>query len=171
MVDSTNGKEEKKSWHSLTLQEQQQRQLEKLFQRVDKPIVLPEPPKEKSTKPPPEIVRNVQGSSAGAGSGEFHVYRALRRKEYTRLKEMDEQEAKEKEEREYAEKLAKMKADDEERTAKNRAKRRRKNKDKEKSEKKAKTEVETQKVEKSGSASKNDEKKETKGQEEEPSSS
>jgi hypothetical protein len=61
MVDSTNGKEEKKSWHSLTLQEQQQRQLEKLFQRVDKPIVLPEPPKEKSMKPPPEIVRNVQG--------------------------------------------------------------------------------------------------------------
>lgn len=34
------------------------------------------------------------GSSAGAGSGEFHVYRALRRKEYTRLKDMDEQEAK-----------------------------------------------------------------------------
>lgn len=30
------------------------------------------------------------GSSAGAGSGEFHVYRHLRRKEYTRQKIIDE---------------------------------------------------------------------------------
>lgn len=30
------------------------------------------------------------GSSAGAGSGEFHVYRHLRRKEYTRQKMIDE---------------------------------------------------------------------------------
>ncbi|KAI8584458.1 hypothetical protein K450DRAFT_216516 [Umbelopsis ramanniana AG] len=94
MADTSKPKEEKKSWHTLSFQEQQQRQLQKLFERVDKPIVLPEPKKEKSLKPPPDVVRNVQGSSAGAGSGEFHVYRALRRKEYTRLKDMDEQEAK-----------------------------------------------------------------------------
>ena len=41
--------------------------------------------------PPPEIVSNVQGSSAGAGSGEFHVYKASRRREYERLKLMDEE--------------------------------------------------------------------------------
>lgn len=38
----------------------------------------------------PEFVRNVMGSSAGAGSGEFHVYRHLRRKEYARQKFIQE---------------------------------------------------------------------------------
>jgi hypothetical protein len=37
------------------------------------------------------MMKNVQGSSAGAGSGEFHVYKASRRREYERLKIMDEQ--------------------------------------------------------------------------------
>ncbi|KUJ15275.1 DUF1168-domain-containing protein, partial [Mollisia scopiformis] len=40
---------------------------------------------------PPEIVQNVQGSSAGAGSGEFHVYKASRRREYERLRGMEEE--------------------------------------------------------------------------------
>lgn len=39
----------------------------------------------------PSFVRNVMGSSAGAGSGEFHVYRHLRRKEYARQKEIQHQ--------------------------------------------------------------------------------
>lgn len=38
----------------------------------------------------PSFVRNVMGSSAGAGSGEFHVYRHLRRKEYARQKNIQQ---------------------------------------------------------------------------------
>ncbi len=35
-------------------------------------------------------VNNVSGSTAGAGSSTFHEYRAERRREYFRLKQMDE---------------------------------------------------------------------------------
>lgn len=77
----------------------------------------------RSAAAPPEIVTNVQGSSAGAGSGEFHVYKASRRREYERLKEMDSEvrrgEGQVQFEKDRAERVRK----DEERTRKNREKR------------------------------------------------
>lgn len=55
-------------------------------------MVIPELPKAKDyANAVPSFVRNVMGSSAGAGSGEFHVYRHLRRKEYARQKAMQQQ--------------------------------------------------------------------------------
>ena len=36
----------------------------------------------------------ITGSSAGAGSGDFHVYRGVRRREYARQKFLDQQQAK-----------------------------------------------------------------------------
>lgn len=63
------------------------------------------------------------GSVAGAGSGEFHVYRAHRRREMTRLSLMEEEARKLQEEKKFQEKLLSLRAEDESKTAKRRAKR------------------------------------------------
>lgn len=68
----------------------QRRKIEKLMENPDKMTELIDTSRTKTKKyEPPDFIRNVMGSSAGAGSGEFHVYRHLRRKEITRLKEME----------------------------------------------------------------------------------
>jgi hypothetical protein len=77
--------------HALTAVEKQKLQLEKLLKDPSKPAYVPPPPKEKSIRPAREMMKNVQGSSAGAGSGEFHVYKASRRREYERLTLLEEE--------------------------------------------------------------------------------
>lgn len=72
---------------------------------------------------PPEIVANVQGSSAGAGSGEFHVYKASRRREYERLRRMDEEAEQEEKDREWKERSERARKEDEEKLERNRRKR------------------------------------------------
>ncbi|KAJ4255615.1 hypothetical protein NW762_009612 [Fusarium torreyae] len=76
-----------------------------------------------SRSAPPEIVTNVQGSSAGAGSGEFHVYKASRRREYERLRGMDEDLRREKDVEEFNKDKSERDRKDDERTRKNREKR------------------------------------------------
>lgn len=80
--------------HALNAVEKQRAQLERLLKNPEKPAYVPPPPKEKTVRPPREMMKNVQGSSAGAGSGEFHVYKASRRREYERLKMMEDEAAK-----------------------------------------------------------------------------
>ncbi|XP_025836502.1 PRKR-interacting protein 1 homolog isoform X2 [Agrilus planipennis] len=101
----------------------QRLKLEKLMKNPDKPVIIPEKPKEKGVPAVPEFVRNVMGSSAGAGSGEFHVYRHLRRKEYARQKYMKERGEKERLDDEYRKKIEENKKKAEEITSKKRAKR------------------------------------------------
>ncbi|KAI9811719.1 MAG: hypothetical protein M1827_005264 [Pycnora praestabilis] len=115
---------------ALTPTSAQASQVTALFAKPDKEIILPASASSSSLtasgKPrnaPPEIVANVQGSSAGAGSGEFHVYKASRRREYERLRLMDEEVKREKENEEFEKKKVEMKEKDEKKTNKNKTKR------------------------------------------------
>lgn len=101
----------------------QSSEIEALFANPDREITIPSAPKPKTAAAPPEIVANVQGSSAGAGSGEFHVYKASRRREYERLRLMDEEVEREEKDREFAEKKEGWKKVEDEKLSKNQAKR------------------------------------------------
>ncbi|CAL8101753.1 unnamed protein product [Orchesella dallaii] len=101
----------------------QRMKLQRLMANPDKPVMIPNRPKDKSLPTPPDFVRNVMGSSAGAGSGEFHVYRHLRRKEYARQKCITESAKLEEEEMEFQRKIEDHKKEAELKTAKKRAKR------------------------------------------------
>ncbi|KAG7209060.1 hypothetical protein KM043_015217 [Ampulex compressa] len=138
-------KEEEKPIVAKTAVDLQRLKLMKLMKNPEKPVILPERPKAKATPSVPEFVRNVMGSSAGAGSGEFHVYRHLRRKEYARQKYIQEKGRKELLDEEYHMKIEQNKKAFEETKAKKRAKRQ-KRKEKQKQKKRLKT-TKTQKQE------------------------
>ncbi|KAG5995270.1 hypothetical protein E4U43_003064 [Claviceps pusilla] len=96
-----------------------------LFAKPDQEIAIPSS-SQQPRRPrhlPPEIVSNVQGSSAGAGSGEFHVYKASRRREYERLRQMDEDLKQDQQQEAFEKSRAEKLKRDEERTRKNRERR------------------------------------------------
>ncbi|KAI5236252.1 hypothetical protein E4T42_09527 [Aureobasidium subglaciale] len=119
--DPRSGQATKK--RALSPRSKQSAHLEALFANPDKPINLPNTSTTKSSTLPPEIVANVQGSSAGAGSGEFHVYKASRRREYERLRAMDEEKETEEKDAEFVAKKTEQERKDAEKTEKNRLKR------------------------------------------------
>ncbi|KAL6705056.1 hypothetical protein ACN47E_007315 [Coniothyrium glycines] len=108
---------------ALTPRTEQASHVEALFAKPDRDIHIPGSTVARSLAAPPEIVANVQGSSAGAGSGEFHVYKASRRREYERLRAMDDEVRKEVEEKDFAARKHELEKKDREKTDKNRAKR------------------------------------------------
>ncbi|XP_033230882.1 PRKR-interacting protein 1 homolog [Belonocnema kinseyi] len=123
MSDHLDNKEDEKPVVAKTAVDLQRLKLMKLMKNPEKPVLLPEKTKLRNTPTVPEFVRNVMGSSAGAGSGEFHVYRHLRRKEYSRQKFIQEKGQKELLDEEYHKKLDENKRKAEEATKKRRAKR------------------------------------------------
>jgi hypothetical protein len=74
----------------------------------------------------PVRVSNTSGSSAGSGSGDFHQYRQMRRKEQDRLTRMDVDHHKRKELAEFNLRREERLREAEERTAKKRLKRQKK---------------------------------------------
>ncbi|KAI4739954.1 hypothetical protein E4T50_09578 [Aureobasidium sp. EXF-12298] len=129
--DPRSGQATKK--RALSPKSKQSAHLEALFANPDKPINIPSSASKSSSSLPPEIVANVQGSSAGAGSGEFHVYKASRRREYERLRAMDEEKETEDKDAEFVAKKAEQEKKDAEKTEKNRLKREKARQRKEKS--------------------------------------
>ncbi|KAK2879463.1 hypothetical protein FQN49_000847 [Arthroderma sp. PD_2] len=115
---------------ALTPLSEQANEIKSLFKDPSKEVRIPESSKARTLAPPPEIIANVQGSSAGAGSGEFHVYKASRRREYERIKLMDEELKKEKDELEFNAAREEARRKDEEKTEKNRKKREKRKKGK-----------------------------------------
>jgi hypothetical protein len=106
----------------------QRQQLTSLLKNPSKPVHIPVPgvtleQRKRELSPPPEIVSNVAGSSAGAGSGEFHVYKHARRKEFARLALFEEEAAAERDAAEFKNKQNEWAERDQKKTEKNRKRR------------------------------------------------
>ncbi|CAH8514712.1 unnamed protein product [Schistosoma mattheei] len=104
------------------------------FHTKEEALVAPELAQPQLPKPPPEFVRNVWGnvtfqskqilgSAAGVGSGDFHIYRGIRRREYTRLEMIEKTAEEERLDREFQMKQKALNDLAAEKTAKKRAKR------------------------------------------------
>ncbi|PWN96144.1 DUF1168-domain-containing protein [Tilletiopsis washingtonensis] len=106
-----------------TPQEVQAAAVARLLANPERAVRLPGPPKEKELRAPRDMIKNVSGSSAGAGSGEFHVYKHARRREYERVKLMEDKAKKEEETAAFAKRQAELAASTDAKTLKNRAKR------------------------------------------------
>jgi len=104
----------------------QRLKLEKLMANPDKPVRIPSRPVDRDVNRAPEFNLNVMGSSAGAGSGEFHLYRQMRRKEQSRLKQLAYRKVRDELDAEFKQKLEENEKASAEKTAKKRLKRQKK---------------------------------------------
>nr|CAH8845888.1 unnamed protein product [Trichobilharzia regenti] len=99
------------------------RDIERFFAHPEEAIVSPQLTQPQLPKAPPEFVRNVWGSAAGVGSGDFHIYRGIRRREYARLELIEKTAEEELLDKEFQLRQKELQDLAAEKTAKKRAKR------------------------------------------------
>jgi len=116
----------KKRPRNLSPASQQRYELENLLAHPEKELVLPLKRDNDSELLPPDILLNIQGSSAGAGSGEFHVYKASRKRELERIRKFEEEIEKEESEKQFLREREERERLLAEKTAKNRKRREKK---------------------------------------------
>merc|ERR1712243_434174 len=96
---------------------------DKLMEDPSKPVHIPQRRPDRNVNIAPEFNHNIMGSSAGAGSGEFHLYRKMRRKDQEREEVLSHRRHRDDANVAFQEKLKDNDAEAEERTAKKRLKR------------------------------------------------
>jgi len=115
----------KKKLRNLSPASEQRLKLDALLAKPDQEIHIPTG-KGRPELLPPDILLNIQGSSAGAGSGEFHVYKAARKREFERIQKFEEEIEREQNGREFLRQREERERIQAEKTAKNRRKREKK---------------------------------------------
>lgn len=115
-------KPQKKRPRNLSPASEQRWELEALLAKPDQEIVIPGRDKARDLLPP-DILLNIQGSSAGAGSGEFHVYKAARKREFERIRKFEEEIEREESEKQFLRERQQREREQAEKTSKNRKRR------------------------------------------------
>ncbi|OZC08487.1 hypothetical protein X798_04548 [Onchocerca flexuosa] len=97
--------------------------LERLQKNIEKPVSIPQRRDGRKPRPPPDFVRNVVGSSAAAGSAEFHIFRNNRKREMDRLDYMNNKALQEELDEKFLNERRKRKEEEERKTTRKRLKR------------------------------------------------